>query len=378
MIARAASNEPTMPDEVVVTHDSDDRCSKVLRSARFSPVSIDHVFPDPTEVRRQALMPMCTLSLMFVYAELVTRDLWNARFCSGSRNGTQGGPAPVRTLATRHLRHPSTDGWNVVAGAAALAQAWALSGEARPRDVHEVYDFSKDTRIRLAVCLCVAWKFERCMSTHFPRKFYTMEPSLFSPHTHELAFVGYSFLTLDEQVQFGEWGCSNSQKIHRLYDEMLALEVDLLLDTNVMALMTRNEQVLAEERIAQLLAGEVVSADAAMAMRAVLPFFRIAALDGKSSMPSAGVLVCASMLCVSVPGTARPYVLHCAKTVRAQFTQPERRGAYAILHKATHLRGVAVSTVASSCYGDKEWVHYPFVCADALRIALFMAHDVSK
>lgn len=348
------------------------RC-KAPRSDRASPVSIDHAFRCPCDEQRLAVLPMCTLSLTFVYTDLACRNLWNARFHSG--DGAEGEPPPVRALASRHLSHPSTDGWNVVAGAAELAQAWAVPANERPRRTDDGYDFAKATRIRLAVCLSVAWKFERCLYTHFPRRFHGAKPNLFSPHTHELAYVGYSFLTLEEQAAFGPWDAANTGRIRALYTRMVALEVDLLTSVNVMALLTRHAQVLAEDRLAALLAADVASPDAVMAMRAVVPFFRIASQDGRSDPPSAGALVCAAMLCVSVPTTVRAYVLHSQETVRAQFTLPERRGAFALLEQATRLKGLAAATMAATCYCNEKWVHYPFVCSDALRIALCVAHD---
>ena len=361
--------------------DADNECDehrrpKALRAERGSPVSIDHAFRDAIDEQRLAVLPMCTLSLMFVYSELVVRNLWNTRFHSGAGTGLEGSPANVRTLATRHLSHPSTDGWNVVAGATALAQAWAIHAREKPRRSDDGYDFSKATRLRLAVCLSVAWKFERCQYTHFPRRFHSTEPTLFSPHTHELAYVGYSFLTLEEQTEFGPWDVANTARIRALYNQMVALEANLLISVNTMALLTRHSQVLAEDRLAALLDAHVVDADAAMAMRAVVPFFRIASQDGKSEPPSAGVLVCAAMLCMSVPTTVRAPVLHCHETVRAQFTPDERRGARDLLERSTRLTGLAVATVAATCYCDPQWVHYPFVCTDALRIALFVAHDL--
>lgn len=349
---------------------------KALRVDRSSPVSIDHAFREPVDTQRLAVLPMCTLSLVFVYTELVCRNLWNTRFHSGGGKGAEGDSTPVRRLASRHLRHPSTDGWNVVAGAAELAQAWAVPAGEKLRRTDDGYDFAKATRLRLAVCLSVAWKFERCSCTHFPRRFYSTEPNLYSPHTHELAFVGYSFLTLEEQTAFGPWDESNAANIRALYNQMVVLEASLLINVNVMALMTRHPQVLAEGRLAALLAVGVVDADAAMAMRAIVPFFRIASQDGKSRPPTSGALVCAAMLCMGVPTTVRAYVPHCHDTVRTQFTADERRGAFDLLVQAAHLKGIAVSTVAATCYCDENWVHYPFVCADALRIARFMAHDV--
>jgi hypothetical protein len=352
-----------------------DRCAKAMRAERLSPVAIEHAFHNGApDAQLIAAMPTCTLTLLFVYSELVSRKLWNSRFHRGKSTGT-----PVRTLATRHLHHPATDGWNVVAGASALAHRWALSREDLPRyPVDGACAFSRSTRVRLAVCLCVAWKFERSLSTHFPRQFYSAEPSLLSPHTHELAYVGYSFLLPHEQKEFGPWHPTNVAKIRELYEAMVALEVDLLNSVNVMTLLTRNVQVRAEDRIAELLAAHVVDAEAAMAMRSVVPFFTIASQDGRSMPPSEGALVCAAMLCMSVPTTVRAPVLHCHDTVCKRFTADERRDAFTLLDQATHVKGLAVATLSSTCYVEEEWVHYPFVCTDALKIALFMAHDVSK
>ena len=69
---------------------------------------------------------------------------------------------------------------------------------------------------------------------------------------------------------------------------------DLITKKNVMVLLTQNLQVLAEDRIATLLAVNVVSAHASMAMRAIVPLFVIASEDGTSAKPSAGALACAS------------------------------------------------------------------------------------
>ena len=364
----------------------DDRCAKVMRAARFSPVAVEHAFGDEPDAQLLAAIPTCTHALLFVYCELVICNLWNTLFHSGKGGkggkgdgGPAGGRSPVRALATRHLHHPSTDGWNVVAGASALAHQWALCRADLPRHALKgACALSESTRIRLAVCLNVAWKFERSCSTHFHRRFYSAEPNLFSPHTHELAFVGYSFLSPHQQRAFGPWNATSADKIRKLYKEMVSLEIDLLSSVNVMALLTRNVQVLSEDRITELLDTNVVDADAAMAMRSVVPFFIIASQDGKRAPPSAGALVCATMLCMSVPTTVRAPVLHCHKTVCERFTENERRGAFELLDQATHLQGLAVTTIASSCYVDEDWVHYPFVCADALRVALFMAHDACK
>ena len=87
------------------------------------------------------------------------------------------GPA-VRSLASRHLSSPAVDGWNAVAGAVELAGAWALRSNDLPIIVYTAYDLSYETRMRLATCLSVAWKFERQLCSHFPRRFHDTEPNL--------------------------------------------------------------------------------------------------------------------------------------------------------------------------------------------------------
>ena len=362
---------------------SNERRSKARRSERFSPVSVDHAFGAQIQaLQRISVMPMCTNLLQFVYSEMVCRKLWNARFHRGrggaGAGGFVGSAEPVRALATRHLQHPSTDGWNVVAGALALALEWAISAtDLAQHPTDEEYEFTKDTRIRLAVCLSVAWKFERSYISNLPRRFHTPEPDMLSPHTHELAYVGYGFLTPEEQDQFGPWEDTNAKKIRALYHAMAALEIDLLTSVNVYALMVRNVQVLSEERIATLLDARFVDAHAAMAMRSVVPLFAIASQNGKCAPPSTGALVCAAMLCMSVPTTVRAPVLHCHATVRDQFTANERRGAHTLIKQVMDLKGVARDTVSCTCYCDSSWVHHPFVCTDALRIALRMADDLA-
>ena len=345
------------------------------RLGRFSPVSITHALCERLDGKLLVALPVCTRSLLFVYTDLVRRNMWNALFHSGRGVGPGSDPTAVRKLASRHLNHPSVDGWNVVAGATALAQAWALSASEQPSSFDRACTFAKATRVRLAVCLSVAWKFERCLCTHFPRRFHSSKPNLFSPHTHELAYLGYSFLTLEEQTAFGPWDDDNVAKIRALYTDMVALEANLLISVNVMALLTRHTQVLAEDRIAKLLEAHVLDSNAAMAVRAVVPFFRMASQDGKSAPPTAGALVCAAMLCLSVPTTVRAYVLHCHDVVRTQFTCSERRGAFAALEQATHLEALSRETIATTCYRDETWVHYPFVCSDALRVALCTARE---
>lgn len=361
--------------------DVDDPCPKVMRLERLSPVSVDHVFDTQVTIpQRLSVLPMCTNVFHYVYDEIVCRGIWNARFERGRSGAGAGAGAGCseRRLATQHLEDPSTDGWNVVAGASALALEWAISAADIARHTaDEDCELTKDTRIRLAVCLSVSWKFERSYSTNFPRIFHTCEPNIFSPHTHELAFIGYAFLTPEERCQFGPWETTNTSNIRFLYHKMVVLEMQLMRSVNVYELLVRNVQVLSEERIATLFDACIVDADAAMAMRSIVPLFMIASQDGKCSPPIAGALVCASMMCMSISTTVNALVLQTNEMIRELFTVDERRGARALIEQVVNLKGVAKRTVSSTCYCNSKWVHHPFVCIEALRMALLMAHELT-
>ena len=185
--------------------------TKRARQASSSPVSVEATF-EVSEAQKRELLPLTNLTLLIVYTELVSRRLWDASFKSGYRwrcdeNGwcERETTSRRRTLATRHLGEPATDGWNCLAGAAQLANAWAFRTPEIPDVIPPNFEFPLATRLRLAVCLSVAWKFERATCTYFPRKFETAEPSLLGPHTHELAFLAHFFMTLEEQDEFGGW-----------------------------------------------------------------------------------------------------------------------------------------------------------------------------
>ena len=162
-----------------------------------------------------------------------------------------------RTLASTYLSNPSVDGWNVVFGATELARVWALRDlEEFPRnpEMPDDYDLPLLVRKRLAACLSVSFKFQRAMYSYFPRDFHDDEHSLLSPHTKELAHIGFAFMTADEEAEFGGWNAQNKPAIDALYAEMLALEVDLLTSVNTFSLLTCNFQVVAEDVLACLLA----------------------------------------------------------------------------------------------------------------------------
>jgi len=342
---------------------------------RASPVLVTHHFQSLTEAQKLALLPLATVSLSFLYQELVNNRLWRVDFDRGGYN--VAGKPRVRSLATRHLRAPATDGWNVVYGAMELAHAWAYREADMPEIVDDDFDLPKAIRLRLAVCLSVAWKFERQLASHFPRRFYDDQPNLLSPHTYEMAYIGYAFMTEEERAAFGGWREANLENVRQLYWDMVAMEVSLLASTNTMTLLTQNQQVQAEGRIQALFDDAILSADEAMAIRSLVPFFVVASQDGISERPRAGELVCAAMLCLRVDETHRvANVEECEIVMRSVFTPRERDAARVLLHRGRFPPPIASSTLRLGCYNDHEWGNYRYVYNPTIEKAYAMAESL--
>ena len=329
------------------------RSAEALCQARLSPVSVQHAFGDATPTQKLQCLPGLTLSFTHLYHNLVAHSLWLTSF-------------HIERTA-RHLSHPSTDGWNVVVGAVELACAWALRGTDLPTDTSVPFEFSMATRFRLAACISVSWKFQRAVSTRFPRRFYDDAPSLVAPHTRELAYLGYSFLYQDEQEEFGGWNEANTDNVGELYDRMVVLEVDLINSVNVMTLLTRNAQVEAEERLQKMVDAEAVDDEAAMVARSIIPFFRVASEDGNMRRPTAGALLCAAILC-----------LPDSRELAAKwFNDEDCELARALLRAAIAVEGLPASTLSVGCYAKPDWINRERISAETLEGALRVANALA-
>ena len=340
------------------------RSSEALCQARLSPVSVQHAFGDVSPTQKLQCLPGITLSFTHMYHDLVKHGLWLARFERGGFS--VNGSAALRSLTTRHLCHASTDGWNVVAGAVELACAWALRADDLPMDTSRPFEFSMTTRFRLAMCISMSWKFQRAVCSNFPRRFYNKAPNLIAPHTRELAYIAYSFLYENEQAEFGGWGEANSANIGELYDRMLALEVGLLTSVNVMALLTRNAQVNAEERLQKMVDEALVDGEVAMAVRSIIPFFRTASEDGKMRQPTAGALLCAAILCLPER----------RELAAKRFNDEDCGLARDLIRAAIFARGLPADTLAVGCYADPEWINFKYIHVEALERALQVANGL--
>lgn len=352
------------------------KCVEALeaRDGGASPVSIEHHFggggPAPPPASKREALPVAALSITFLYQELITHRLWVARFERGGHDDATGRP-PVRSLATRHWSEPAVDGWNAVAGAVELAEAWAFEGALLPPEARNAYDLPRDVRMRLTVCLSLAWKFERQLASRFPRTFYDDEPNLFSPHTCELAYLGYSFFSVEERRAFGPWCQDNGPRVRALYAEMIDLEASLLLSVPVFSTLVGGNQVRSEERLQVLLDGGALTVSEAMAARAIVPYFNAVWLNGRSERPTAGALACVAVLCVrtaAAPG-------HEA-AVRPWFVPAERRRARALLLNALHPQDIPRALLSLGCYADPDWKHYKCISPDTLELALVASNNI--
>ena len=351
-------------------------------------------------------LPLASLSLGYLYHQLVAEARWDMRFHRGARPeppslltargcgpflgaiyGSQRAASATsavkcpreRTLATTYLSNPSVDGWNVVFGATELARAWALRDLSDfPPDpaLPEEYDLPLPIRKRLAACLSVSFKFQRAMYSYFPRDFYDEEHSLLSPHTKELAHIGFAFMTPGEEKAFGGWGVHNKAAIDVLYAEMLALEVDLLTSVDTFSLLTCNFQVIAEDVLAGLLERGLRTDTETLALRALAAFFSKAAAGALHAsmacmppMEAATGLVCAAWVSASRSSNARLFRSNNTE-VRSLFDVSARTLATRLLHAALHREGMQAHNLSLGAFSDATWWGYPLVQPSALRSAL--------
>ncbi len=356
-------------------------------------------------------LPLASLSLGYLYHQFIAEARWDMRFHRGARPepppplrpvggggcgpflsaiyGSQRAAAPAavtagqrsreRTLATSYLSHPSVDGWNVVFGATELARAWALrdlSDFPLNPELPEEYDLPLPIRKRLAACLSLSFKFQRAMYSYFPRDFYDEEHSLLSPHTKELAHVGFAFMTRSEEREFGGWGVHNKPAIDALYTEMLALEVDLLVSTDTFSLLTCNFQVIAEDVLAGLLDRGLRTDKETLALRALAAFYGKAAagplhvaMARMPPMEAATGLVCAAWVSASRSTNAR--LFHSSNgEVRSLFDASARTIATRLLRAALVREGMQGHNLTQGAFSDPSWWGYPLVQPSALRSAI--------
>ena len=178
-------------------------------------------------------------------------------------------------MATRYLSSSPADGWNVVTGALLLARVWAIRETTTTAPC-----LDRQTRLRLATCLSVSWKFQRSMFTIFPRLFGhsgevdgIIPPSLLTGvDTLELAHLAIGFLYDTEKAHLA-FETKNATEIRRLYKTMVNLEVNLLRSVAVFGILTDNAQVGTEYVAEDYVVSKTLTAERALLVRSMVPFF---------------------------------------------------------------------------------------------------------
>jgi len=358
------------------------------QSARDSPTSVTaSTFPQTNDRRETvvvdsapSILQLSSHALVLIYNTLTDASAWDARFLRGprSRHGE-------RRLASTYLAEDAVDGWNVVIGAMELARAWAIR---KTSDVaaagNDPHRLDRNTRIRLAVCLNLAWKFERSAYSYFPKRFTDVGeahgwPNVQDGHTRELAFLGYGFLYPEEQAAIGDFSDANRDHVKQLYNTMLKLEVDLVNTVPVFSIFTNNLQTRAELLLEQFHLDKEITSAVGMTIRSILPFFvRIAVCANlyKTLAPDEEMghetLVCAASYCVATAVPTDPE--RCTLDARRRpplFCQEVRQRAYEILTSA--LMYTKSTYARFGCYGDPSWVGHVYVSDSTLcnaRVAL--------
>ena len=368
-----------------------------------------------------------------VYNLLVSRGLWDAVFARGRRprsavaattaassaivaaatakrklidqddDDNNRDNEEVRSMATAYLGRMGTDAWNAMAGAIELARVWGLTakttsepqqpqqqpqrpGAPRPRAASDILD--RETRMRLAVCLSVAWKFARSNSVLLYRDFPPSAGDIRNNNgkaemrTLELAYVGYAFLLPHERGFLGVWDSANVKALRTLQEYMLELELDLVLNVQMFPLLAENAQLLAEHHAQHLFDNGRLSAGRCMQIRGILPFFLRASLFKRRNessslyaevfgvvdpMPGAKALVCAAWMCVKHAdgGSTRDM-----RSARQLFEPSDFLTAWRLLENAARAAGTDPKFYKDDCYGDDGWYGYPFVSASTLAAAM--------
>jgi hypothetical protein len=339
---------------------------------RASPISVVDKSLD-SEYSGPKMLQLSAHALTLIYDSLVSSKAWDALFSRGPHkvNGE-------RRIATAHLDQISTDGWNVIIGALEIARVWAV----RPTSTvmpegHDPHRLDRNTRLRLAACLNVSWKFQRSCNSHFPNRFSDVGeahgwPNLSIGHTRELAHVAYGFFFASEQKAFGGFSEGNLDQIKALYQTMFALEADMVTKVPIFSLLTRNVQVEAEDRLGAFYDQSALSSEASMTARSIVPFFIRAAVahDAYEELAVPGgdgaeALACAACACVCV-GTTIPAQASGANRP-PQFSVGARRLALGLTQAA--LVASESSYVRHGCFGDPAWIGHALVTEATLRLA---------
>lgn len=356
---------------------SEQMTTMVLRSASVKCSTMEVV--DRHEITP---LELAARFLSRAYEALVKSITWDTRFHRGRRQGVcdEDDEPTVRSLATDYLSRATTDSWSVLSGAIELARIWGMRCHVVQESYTATDDLGEPTRMRLATCLHVSWKFARSLCSHMQRVF---EPGPTSrvrdDKTLELAFVGYVCLRNHEQDEIGPWHPRNTTQLRILQRRMQALETALVCgDVAVFPALTQNALVAAEWKIHDLFLMEVVTARRCMEIRALLPFFVSASLFKRRTEL---VSVYQEFFCT--PGSQHCKGLVCAAWMCIRFCVgrecSSHRGLFSSLDLLTAWRLIDVANRACAddptffrrgCFGDASWSGYAYLTRSTLLGAM--------
>jgi len=228
------------------------------------------------------------------------RSCWvDVAFHRGKRRITSGGAAgaqtgvivecvethAVRRLSTQFLCWPSTDSWGVFIGALDLARVFAITKQTIYRRGEETLD--RATRLRLAACFTVSWKFNRCRQGLFPQPFSDEHGNA---HSLELALLASLFLSPTELANLGAFPTS-VEKWEALQNRMVEVEVELVLGVATFPSLAENVLCTAEHELEGLLERRIPGIETwrqLLMVRSLLPFFvRVALIPSTAIYASA-------------------------------------------------------------------------------------------
>ena len=344
-------------------------------SARDSPTSVSAPLPpSPVEEEYPSILQLSAHALTLIYDSMTSVHAWDTEFMRGP-NWRHG----MRRLASAHLYEEGTDGWNVVACALELARAWAIrrTSDVDISSTNKPHRLDRNTRLRLAVCLNLSWKFQRSCCSNFMKTFKDIGefhdwPDVAGGHTRELAYIGYAFFFPSEQDAFGQFSDANRERVKELYQTMLKLEVELLMSVPVFSMVTDNVQMRAELLLETFYLNKKMTSVVSLSARSILPFFlRVAISNGTYDNLTLDVehgaraIICAASFCVAVAAPHKNDTVHARHPPR--FETEVRQEALALLHAALLHSGS--NYLRHGCFGDESWPGHVLVDEETLRRA---------
>lgn len=302
-----------------------------VEEARLSPVSVTQLqAPDRSAAwaRESALFFDGVQLLTKVYRKLLNENTWPLAYIRVAEQ-------PFSHAPILFLGPCDVDGWNVLSGAIEVAKLWGFA------EAGEDTEMSTITRLRMAVCLLVSYKWNVGADV-WPRYAYPFRDVKGVNHTLEMAHVANMFLEGPYR-----WP-TDVEELNVLQDLVIDLEGTLISSIALWSPLVENAQILTEDRLRELQSIEGAGGGledgwaVLLSHRAVVAFFfRVTLLPEhglfaywSASGTLAGAFVICAILAIQMNAVGHEIAMK-------QFTREERKLAGAIIeaaHNASHSR----------------------------------------